>query len=91
MSVYWFLLPMIIIWFPFVLGYIWCAIGFIFFIMELIGKYGMKLINYTAETVEDFFKYKTRLQSQYMKIAMILSYILLGIMVLCKLLNVEID
>ena len=91
MSVYWFLLPMIIIWLPFIFCYIWSAIGFTFFIMELIGKYGMKLINYTEEIVEDFFKYKTRLQEQYIKIAMILSYILLGIMGLCMLFDVEIN
>ena len=91
MSVYWFLLPMIIIWLPFVLGYTWGAIGFIFFTMELIDKYGMKLINHTAEIVEDFLKYKTRLQNQYIKIAMILSYILLGIMGLCMLFDVEIN
>ena len=91
MNPYYFLIPAIIIWLPFIFCYIWSAIGFIFFIMELIGKYGMKLINYTEEIVEDFFKYKTRLQEQYIKIAMILSYILLGIMILCKLLNMEID
>lgn len=82
---YHILIPAIIIWFPLFIAYIFYSIGTAFYLMEIIGKFGQKLCGKVFNRIELYMRYRTKLKETYLRIAMILTYILFGIMIALKI------
>lgn len=89
MSIYIILVPLALISLPFILLYFWCSLGLFFTAIEWIGKNGKAVIEKSIIRIEHFIDYNPGVREKYFKIFAIASYIIIGIMILCKIFGVE--
>lgn len=82
---YHILVPAVIIWLPLIIGYILLSIWDCFWLIEYTGKIGRRMIEKILNKVDDYIRYRPRLTDGYYRVAFILSYILVGIMIIIKI------
>ncbi len=90
MKVEYILMPLIIIWSPLFFSYILSSIWLTFYTLEFLGKHGRMFYEKFLNKIESYLRYRIKLIDNYYKIAFILSYVVFGIMVLCKILGIKI-